>query len=298
MLFASFAGNDAWEIVAEERHKRRFWRFFGEQLNIFGQGDCCRCGVFALAGGVFSALLRSPGREAGNKDAGNAGNVRNVGNGAGEKSGIGFINFINSVSFIDSVSCVEQDGQDADYAEDVNDVVTECGDGEHGCNFSDSDFSESDIESVIARNSSAVYKLAMSRCGNRADADDIFQQVFLRYITRRPDFASAAHEKAWFLRVTVNCSKSFWSSAFRRNTQPMTEEMAAPQTEEHGLWAAVAAMPEKYRVLIHLFYYEGISTAEISQLLNRKESTVRMQLTRARRLLGERLKGEYDEIEF
>ena len=159
-------------------------------------------------------------------------------------------------------------------------------------------FTPKDIEQIIARNASAVYKLAFARCGNRADADDIFQQVFLRYIARRPEFANAAHEKAWFLRVTVNCSKNFWGSAFRRNTQPMTEEITAPQPEDHGLEAAVAALPEKYRVLIHLFYYEGMTTADIAQLLGRKESTVRMQLTRARRLLGESLKGDANEIEF
>ncbi len=307
MLFASFAGDDAWRIKARKRYKRRL---FGEQLNVFGRADCCRCGVFSLAEGVFSVLF-GPQSGSDGCDAETAENVGILGCNA-ENKDKGSVEFepsdINIKFDINSVSCDEQNEQDGqNTGRNIKDDLTECGDGEcehkfceQNCerNCEQNDNNNSDIESVIARNASTVYKLAMSRCGNRADADDIFQQVFLRYITRRPDFASAAHEKAWFLRVTVNCSKSFWSSAFRRNTQPMTEEMAAPRTEEHGLWAAVAAMPEKYRVLIHLFYYEGISTAEISQLLNRKESTVRMQLTRARRLLGERLKGEYDEIEF
>ncbi len=163
--------------------------------------------------------------------------------------------------------------------------------------LSDKELSKEDIEQLIARNALSVYKLAFARCGNRADADDVFQQVFLRYIARRPDFANAAHEKAWFLRVTVNCSKSLWSSAFRRNTQPIPEGLAAPQREDNGLAEAIARLPEKYRVLIHLFYYEGISTAEIAQLLNRKESTVRMQLTRARRMLREWLKGDVGDDE-
>jgi RNA polymerase sigma-70 factor (ECF subfamily) len=146
---------------------------------------------------------------------------------------------------------------------------------------------EREIERIIADNAETVYKLAYAKCGNRADADDVFQQVFLRYISRRPQFESAEHEKAWFIRVTVNCTKSLWSSAFRRKTQPLEGDIPAEMPEDGGLAESLSALPEKYRVLIHLFYYEGLPTAEIARLLKRRESTVRMQLTRARRLLRE-----------
>lgn len=157
--------------------------------------------------------------------------------------------------------------------------------------------SPAEIDRLIARNAEAVYKLAFARCGNQADADDIFQQVFLRYLKRRPTFANADHERAWFLRVTANCTKSFWNSAFRRHTRALTEDIPAEQAEIAELGGYLNQLPKAYRTVIHLFYYEDMPTAEIAQLLNRKESTVRMQLTRARRLLKEILKGAED-IEF
>lgn len=157
---------------------------------------------------------------------------------------------------------------------------------------------------LIERQGQLVYKLAFARCGNQADAEDIFQQVFLRYLTKKPEFVDAEHEKAWFIRVTVNRSKSLWGSAFRRHTQPLDNDLAdtladsrdplAGREDLADLADALNQLPPDYRVLIHLFYYEDISTAEIAQLLNRREGTVRMQLTRARRQLQEILTGGED----
>ena len=158
---------------------------------------------------------------------------------------------------------------------------------------------DSDFDKLLKRNAEMVYKLAFARCGNEADADDIFQQVFLRYLTRKPNFASDEHEKAWFIRATINRSKSLWDSAFRRHTQPLEEAPLADPTnpfEAHenraDLAAALAQLPADYRTLIHLFYYEDLSTAQIAQLLKRREGTVRQQLTRARRQLQEIMKGD------
>ena len=155
--------------------------------------------------------------------------------------------------------------------------------------------SQAEIEALIARNSALVYKLAFARCGNRADADDIFQQVFLRFIAKKPAFANAEHERGWFIRTTVNCANSLWSSAFRRHTQALSENIASNQSEspvESSLAAYLAKLPPNYRILLHLFYYEDLSTAQIAQTLHRKESTVRMQLTRARRQLKNILEQE------
>lgn len=158
---------------------------------------------------------------------------------------------------------------------------------------------ESDFDKLLKRNAEMVYKLAFARCGNQADADDVFQQVFLRYLTRQPSFENDEHEKAWFIRATINRSKSLWDSAFRKHTQPLEETPAADPTNPFeaqerraDLAAALAQLPANYRTLIHLFYYEDLSTAQIAQLLKRREGTVRQQLTRARRLLQEIMKGE------
>lgn len=155
--------------------------------------------------------------------------------------------------------------------------------------------SPEEMNRLIARNADTVYKLAYARVGNRADADDIFQQVFLRYLKRRPNFANADHERAWFLRVTANCTKSWWNSANQRHRAYLSEDMPAEQevaADTPDLARYLLKLPEKYRAVIHLFYYEDMTTADIAKLLRRRENTVRMQLTRARRLLKEMLEQE------
>lgn len=154
-----------------------------------------------------------------------------------------------------------------------------------------------DFDQLIQRQGQLVYKLAFARCGNQADAEDVFQQVFLRYLTKKPQFVDSEHEKAWFIRVTLNRSKSLWSSAFRRHTQPLEENLAdEPALQEDredlvDLAAALNKLPPDYRALIHLFYYEDLPTAEIARLVNKREGTVRMQLTRARRMLQNIMMG-------
>lgn len=152
-------------------------------------------------------------------------------------------------------------------------------------------------EKVILRNSEMVYRLAYSLVRTRADADDIYQEVFLRYMQKEPIFESAEHEKAWFLRVTINCSKNFWKSPWlqRRVAMDMEDidETGAKNTEwVYGegeetsiLIDIVKQLPRKYRVVIHLFYYEELSVEEIAKITKAKASTVRTRLTRARRQL-------------
>ncbi len=152
-----------------------------------------------------------------------------------------------------------------------------------------------DLEQLIARNADMVYKLAYAKCGSREDAEDIFQQVFLRFISRQPRFESPQHERAWFLKVTANCSKSFRAAARRLAALPLSENAAAPPEPESEIAEALSRLPQQDRVLIHLFYYEGLTSAEIAELLSRRDSTVRMQLTRARRKLKDILKGDEDD---
>ncbi|MFG6369336.1 MAG: sigma-70 family RNA polymerase sigma factor [Lachnospiraceae bacterium] len=163
------------------------------------------------------------------------------------------------------------------------------------------DLSGSSYEEVIWKNSEMVYRLAYSLVRTRADADDIYQEVFLRYIQKEPIFESAEHERAWFLRVTINCSKNFWKSPWLQRKVVMEmediEEAAAKNIEgktelAYGMYAETSALidtvkqlPNKYRVVIHLFYYEELSVEEIAKITGAKESTVRTRLTRARRQL-------------
>ena len=158
---------------------------------------------------------------------------------------------------------------------------------------------ETIYEEVIRRNSDMVYRLAYSLVKTRADADDIFQEVFLRYMQNAPAFQGAEHEKAWFLRVTMNCCKNFWKSPWtRRRVALEREEMEQGglscelDDDSAALVDAVKQLSKKYRIVIHLFYYEELSIEEIAKLTNAKASTVRTRLTRARRQLGKILKKE------
>lgn len=151
---------------------------------------------------------------------------------------------------------------------------------------------------LIEKYSSSVYRIAFSYTGNRNDAEDIMQDVFLRYLRNPRSFSSSEHEKAWFIRVAVNCSKSFHTTAWRRKIIPLDEcEKLAGETEnldfELPVLEAVMSLPPKQRLCIHLYYYEDLSIKEISETSGIPESTVKSHLFRARATLEKTLRGDY-----
>lgn len=148
------------------------------------------------------------------------------------------------------------------------------------------------VQEVVYRQSDLVYRLALARMGNRPDAEDLYQEVFLRYMRTKPRFDSDVHEKAWFIRVTINCAKSLWASSWRRKVLPLGEEIVVEDAADQELYIDLQQLPAKYREVLHLFYYEDYSVEEIAQLLQRKPSTVRTQLTRGRRQLKQYLQEE------
>ncbi|KAF5073072.1 RNA polymerase sigma factor SigV [anaerobic digester metagenome] len=147
-------------------------------------------------------------------------------------------------------------------------------------------------ENVIRYYSDMVYRLAFARTGTKQDADDIFQEVFLRYVKKKPIFKNEEHRKAWLIRVTINCSNNFWSSLWKKKSQELTNEETVETEETINLCTELQQLPLKYREVIHLFYYENMSLEEISLVLNRKNSTIRTQLTRARVMLKKFMKEE------
>ncbi|MDP4152466.1 MAG: sigma-70 family RNA polymerase sigma factor [Bacillota bacterium] len=149
-------------------------------------------------------------------------------------------------------------------------------------------------DNVIKFYADMVYRLAFARTGTKSDADEVFQEVFMRYIKKQPVFENEEHRKAWLIRVTINCSIKLWNSAWKRKTEPLTETIPFETKDDINLNNELRQLPKKYREVIHLFYYEDMSLAEISQALNRKNSAVRTQLTRARALLKNMLKEDFD----
>ena len=154
-----------------------------------------------------------------------------------------------------------------------------------------------DLDTLFHTYGDMVYRLALVRTRSVADAEDVVQEVFLRCLKSGPSFESAEHQKAWLIKVTVNCTKSLLGSAFRRHSVPedaagqLVSEDAEPDST---VYDAVMKLPEKYRTAIHLYYYEDYSVKEIADAMRSTESTVKSWLYRARGMLKEELGGEYE----
>ena len=150
---------------------------------------------------------------------------------------------------------------------------------------------QEEAQRLVEAHGQAVYRLAYARTGSRADAEDITQETFLRLVFAAPSFRDGDHCRAWLLRVALNCAADLHRSAWRRRSAPLEEAaaLAAPEREEDGVLEAVLALPEAYRAPVHLFYYEGMSVAEIARVLGKGEGAVRTRLSRARRMLREML---------
>jgi len=153
-------------------------------------------------------------------------------------------------------------------------------------------------EEVLERYAATVFNAAYTMVKNREDAEDIAQDVFLSYVKTKPAFESAAHEKAWLLRVTINRCKSFFRSAWQKKTTALEEDFPTTSftADELAVVEAVNHLPKKYRQVIYLYYIEGYATGEIASLLSIPRNTVLSQLSRARRLLKTALKGEFDDV--
>lgn len=159
------------------------------------------------------------------------------------------------------------------------------------------DMERKQIEALILKYEKTVYKLAYSYMRNKQDTDDIYQEVFLRFFRKRPEFESEEHEKAWFIRATINCCKSYYRSNWVKRTIALEEntlgrEDSYEMEERSGLFYAVMELPVKYRTVIHLFYYEGYTVKEIAELLDEKVTTITTRLSRAREQLREVLDAE------
>ena len=155
--------------------------------------------------------------------------------------------------------------------------------------------SEEDVVRAVEQYADTVRRICYYYLKNEADTEDIFQNVFMKYMLRDEPFENEEHEKAWLLRVAINACKDYLKSFFRRNTVPLEvlNEVAAEVPEEHReVMEAVLSLPQKYKDPIYLHYYEGYSAAEIGSVLGKKENTVYSLLARGRKRLKEKLGGE------
>lgn len=156
------------------------------------------------------------------------------------------------------------------------------------------------IEGLMKEYQTNLFVTAFNICKNAEDAKDVVQDTFIAYMTSNQKFNDEGHIRAWLFRVAINKAKDFNKSFWKRNRMPLEDYMETlpfETKEDSSLFEAVLNLPEKYRVVIHLFYYEDMSIKEISGVMRISESNVKVRLSRGRKLLKNVLMEEWEDDE-
>ncbi len=156
------------------------------------------------------------------------------------------------------------------------------------------------VQELFEKYQNNLYAAAFNICKNTEDAKDIVQETFIQYYSLRKEFDNEQHIRAWLIRVAINKAKNINRSFWRKNKKPLEDYMESltfetPESEE--LFETVMALPEKFRIVIHLFYYEDYAIREIADILKISESNVKVRLSRGRSLLKVKLQEEWDDDE-
>ena len=155
-----------------------------------------------------------------------------------------------------------------------------------------------DYDSIVEENIGAVYRLALSYCRNKADAEDVVQNTFARLLETKTDFQDQGHVKRWLMRVAVNESKNLLKSFWKKNVSSIEVLKTEPEgrmQENIDFIDQIYKLPPKYRVVIHLYYFEGYRVQEIADILNISKSNVQVRLLRARNRLKNQMGGQLYE---
>ncbi|MDE7184151.1 MAG: sigma-70 family RNA polymerase sigma factor [Lachnospiraceae bacterium] len=152
---------------------------------------------------------------------------------------------------------------------------------------------EQDAKELFTRYGDMIYRIAMSYGNSVQFAEDMVQEVFVRYLKKSPSFENSEHAKAWFIRVAVNCCKSTLSSAWFRHVCPLEEagQIAAPSGSEEtcALYELLCTLPAKYRIVLYLRYYEEYQVKEIARILGITPNLASTRLLRAKKMLRQAL---------
>ncbi|MGI6153417.1 MAG: RNA polymerase sigma factor [Christensenellaceae bacterium] len=150
---------------------------------------------------------------------------------------------------------------------------------------------------TIQSHSDSIRRICFVYLKNYADSEDVFQDVFLKYAECKKVFENEKHVRSWLIRVCINRCKDVLKSAARKNTS-IDELYHLPAGTDGGkrdILESVLALPQNYRTVIYLHYYEGYTAPEIGKIIRRNPNTVYTWLTRARAELKNRLGGELGE---
>lgn len=154
------------------------------------------------------------------------------------------------------------------------------------------------VQELVEMYKDNIYAAAFNICKSAADAEDVVQDTFLQYYMTKKEFDDEKHIRYWILRVAINKAKNIQSSFRRKNEislEDYVETLTFETPESRELFEEVMKLPEKYRVVIHLFYYEDYSVKEIAKILRTTESSVKVRLSRGRAKLKDALKEEWED---
>lgn len=155
--------------------------------------------------------------------------------------------------------------------------------------------SELEASIAIEKYADTIRRICFVHLKNYHDTEDVFQEVFWKYLIYDAAFQNDAHEKAWLIRVAINACKDTLKSFFRKKVIPIDELITEPsyiEDSKREVLDAVLRLPPKYKDVIYLFYFEGYSAVEIAAMLKKKENTVYTWLSRAKTQLRANLGGE------
>ena len=154
------------------------------------------------------------------------------------------------------------------------------------------------MEYIVRTYSDMLLNIAYTYLKNTADAENAVQVLYVKMIENnytQLSFSDKENEKAWLIRTTINICLNVLSSAHRNKDVELKEEYAGTKEEDNYLFTEVMKLPQNYRTVIHMFYYEGYSIAEIAFYLKKKPATVGTWLSRAREMLRKQLGDDYLE---
>ncbi len=154
---------------------------------------------------------------------------------------------------------------------------------------------EQEARRLVERYSDMILRLSISYLKSRQEAEDVCQNVFMKYISTNIAFQSEEHEKAWIIRTTINACKDILKSAYHKKMVVTEEVWNGISQDEDAFWEvreAVFALPIKYRIVIYLYYFEGYSAKEIAKMLGKTQNAVSLSLRRGRRKLREMLEND------
>ena len=156
---------------------------------------------------------------------------------------------------------------------------------------------EKEVAEIYERHNKTVYRVCFAYMKNTADTEDMVQDAFYRLIKTNVHFENAEHEKAWLIRTATNLCKNnlkhWWRK--RENIDNYESIQTDDGFETDDILEIIMNLPDKYKTVIYLYYYEGYNSVEISKILKKPQSTIRNHLHEARELLRNKLGGDFDE---